>query len=300
MAQYGKYGRIDAAIGHFVYDHLEGLFLGTNPPKIINLSYEFAAFLVNSGVNKLVAQENAEKYITTIVDRISNELDEWKNFTERCPIAFLPESDKLISWCHHKKNELIGDVLHSEDYVKSYRNVLQSGPRQFLFIIAVYLARTGFDKIFLTDGSGDMGTDLLARQSAGAFENVILFVQSKTLGSDRIGSDILLQEYGKMKACPATDKFRYYLDLVDNNQSRCGSGRLFGFFSNREFRSGTRVHAANLGVLLRSGRQITHCVGASGVALAYALFQAYQSHEIAVKPTDNLKEFIDIFEMQSL
>lgn len=300
MALYGKYGRIDTAIAHFIYQHLEDLFICANPPKVINLLSEFADFLVAGGANSLLAQESAERYIGTLTDRITCELEEWKNFTKRYPVAFLPESDKLISWSHHKGAELTGDMLHSEAYVEAYRTVLRSSPRLFLFVIAVYLGKTGFDRIFMTDGSGDMGTDLLARQSGGAFENVVLFVQSKTAGSDRIGSETLLQEYGKMKACPATDKFRFYLDLVDNSKSLCGSGRLYGFFSNREFRRGTRSHAANLGVVLRSGRQIAHCVGASGMALANSVFRAYEAREIAVKPTDNLKDFIDIFEMQGL
>ena len=300
MAQYGKFGKIDAAIAHFIHEHMEEIYCRTEPPAIISLTAEFTNFLVDNGTNRLYAQEVSEKYSETVSRRLSISLDEWELFTEAQPVTFLPERNDLISWHHPRRDELAESALLSHDFISAYRRILHAESREFLFIVSIYLARNGFDKIFITDGSGDMGTDLLARKRSGAFENVILFVQSKTSRSDRISADTLFQEFGKMKACPATEKYRFYLDLVENEKSVCGSGRLFGLFSNREFRDSARSHAANLGMMLRSGRQIARSIGFSGVNLARKLFDAYERREIAVKSTDNLRDIIELVEMERI
>ena len=73
-----------------------------------------------------------------------------------------------------------------------------------------------------------------------------------------MGRDVILQEYGKYLILGRTRKYREYLDALRFNEIKDGSTNVYFMMSNVEFNPRGREIAKDLGVVVRSKRQIAY------------------------------------------
>ena len=257
---YGAFPNPRTAINQFVFQQLVYCSLEREAPRSINLSQQFAAFLADNGLNRYSAEEEAENKMVLVKRRVSEVLSEWSDLGVGAPLGFSDNDDLLFTWRHPKSSEITGREFISRKFVMTYDWLSRLNSREFLLAGAMFLKALRCDPIFVTDGPNDGGIDCIGRLSDGPLRSVIVFVQVKTR-EDRyaqIGRDLVVQEYGKYASLPKTEKYRDYLNALQFDTLRDGCGPIYVMVSNVEFNHDGQVLGRNLGIVLRSRRQMAH------------------------------------------
>lgn len=259
---YGKFYNLKAAISDFIFNRIINDSLETQGPKTINLSGQFASFLEANGFHRHGAEEEAEKQQVLLVSRLSKVLDEWQALGIRVPLDFSRNENILLTWRHPKSSEIADRDLVSTEYIKVFDWLSRLHERQYLLAGVLFLKILRCDPIFVTDGPNDAGIDCIGRMGDGPLRSTLIFVQVKTRQGKhvQIGRDILLQEYGKYMSLSKTNKYRDYLNALGFDKIKDGCNSIFVIVSNVEFDSGSQILGKNLGILLRSGRQMAHFI----------------------------------------
>ena len=255
---YGIFPNPKSAINEFVFQRIIQESLGQRAPKSINLSQQFAAFLAESGLNRYSAEEEAERKLILVRQRVSEALSEWADLGVGAPLGFSDDNELLFSWRHPRSSEITGRDFVSRKYVMVHDWLSRLSARQYLLASAMFLKALQCDPIFVTDGPNDGGVDCIGRLAEGPLRSVILFVQVKTRQDKhtQIGRDLVVQEYGKYVSLPKMQKYRDYLNALQFDGIRDGCGSIFVMASNVEFNHDGQVLGRNLGIILRSRRQI--------------------------------------------
>jgi hypothetical protein len=130
---------------------------------------------------------------------------------------------------------------------------------ELLFYLAAYLYAIGCDNIYVTDKSGDGGIDLIGLKTAGHYKGLCFVVQSKFAGNS-VGKDSFLCDYSKSILSEKTGRWKKYVEEIGLDKNKDGFSKAYIFATNNEFKDSIREAARELGVTLRSGRQIAHCL----------------------------------------
>ena len=257
---YGSFQSTKAAVNQFVFDEIIKTSLLTQPPETLNLSRQFATFLAQNNFHRLRAEEEAEKQIFLLRRRLDEALDEWKALGLPPPLGYSENGDVLLTWRHQKYAAITGRDPLSPNFVVVFDWLSGLNARQYLLPSVLFLKLMGCDPIFVTDGPHDEGIDCIGRIAEGPLRSVLVFVQVKTqqAAQRHISKDSLFQEYGKYATLPKTEKYREYLRALNFDEIRDGSSAVYLMISNVEFGRGSQEVARNLGIILRSKRQIAH------------------------------------------
>ncbi len=261
MMPYGSFSAAHEAVKTFVVDHLLANSLSTNAPDVLNIAEQFNQFLMDNGFGPLRASEETEKQETLISLKLEEELEEWHALGVPTPIDYVDSNNNiLLTWKHGRFSERNFDSrsYRTAEFVSVYNWLLTLQERQFLFACVLYLKQLGCDPIFVTDGSGDMGVDCIGKVSIGPFRSLAVFVQSKTMqrSQGRIAGSTLRQEYAKFVMLKRSEKYIEYLRELSAFDGQDGSGEVFFFVTNGEFKSDAQKAANQLGIVLRSKRQM--------------------------------------------
>ena len=202
----------------------------------------------------------AERQERLLNRRLLDVVEEWSRLGIPCPIGWSEDSDLWLTWRHPKYVELTGQLGLHRKYIFSLNWLSTLNAREYLLPGVLFLKILGCDPIYVTDGPNDEGIDCIGRIAEGPLRSTIVFLQVKTRqgNQNRMGRDVVLQEYGKYLMLAKTTKYRDYLDALKFDEIRDGSANLFLMVSNVEFDPrGTEI-ARDLGVILRSRRQIAY------------------------------------------
>lgn len=257
---YGNFSSAKSAINDFIHQGVVDGSLDTRAPRTINVSQRFASFLADNGFQRYRAEEEAEKQRTLLTRRLDEVLDEWKALGVRMPLGFSEDQNVLLTWRHPKSADITGEDLLSSKYIEIFNWLPQLDARQYLLVGALFLKMLRCDPIFVTDGPNDGGVDCIGRVCGSPLRSLIVFVQVKTRQKDRspIGKNLVLQEFEKYKNLSEIRKYHDYLNALGFERMRDGCASVFVMMSNVEFTFESQILGRNLGMLLRSKRQIAH------------------------------------------
>lgn len=286
---YGNFSSVRSAVNDFIYQGVVDGSLDIQAPITINVSQQFASFLADNGFQQYRAEEEAEKQRALLIRRLNEMLDEWKALGVRMPLGFSEDQNILLTWRHPKSSDIIGDDLLSSKYIEIFNWLPQLNARQYLLVGALFLKILRCDPIFVTDGPNDGGIDCIGRVCESPLRSLIVFVQVKTRQGDRnpIGKDLVLQEFGKYKSLPKMRKYHDYLNALGFERMRDGCASVFVMMSNVEFAVESQILGRNLGMLLRSKRQIAHFL-ADHIVSVDRLVDTGTGNEISVPARSDL------------
>lgn len=296
---YGRFGTAREAVKSFIGDHVMAISLSVDPPKVLNILDQFNSFLQENEFGKLRASEETQKQEDLIQRHLDNELKEWKALGVPTLIDYVENNKNvLVTWRHSSFQQRYIDHKHYESakFVSVYNWLLSLHEREFLFACALYLKLLKCDPIYITDGKGDGGIDCIGRVNEGPFRSIFVYVQSKTTKdkNKQFSLNTLRQEYSKYSALKKSEKYLEYRKRLLDPDGRDGSGEVYVFFANTEFNSEAKNAASDLGIILRSIRQM-----AFFLSLAYNIEDIKNSFQNVSIPTEpdlnkNLSEEINI------
>lgn len=258
---YGRFGSAREAIKSFIGDQVMETSLSADAPKVLNISDLFSSFLQKNDFGRLRASEETQKQEDLILRHLDDELKEWQALGVPTLVDYV-ESNKniLVTWRHSNfQQRYIGHKHYeSASFVSVYNWLVSLQERDFLFACALFLKILKCDPIFVTDGVGDEGVDCIGRVAEGPFRSLLVYVQSKTTrNTNKLFSlNVLRQEYGKYSALKRSEKYLEYRKKLLDPDCRDGAGEVYVFFANTEFNSEAKMAASNLGIILRSIRQM--------------------------------------------
>ena len=245
------------AIRGFVHDELVPAIVSVEPPSAINVMVWFATYLADRGTPKIVAEERAELWHRNLCERIDMELVRWTELGANRPAWFADDERTLLTWNHPYFENRTGYPKTSSRYFEALGWIRDLEKSDFLVPCAIFLSSLGADPIYITDGSGDEGVDLIGMIKAGPLRSTIIFVQAKSSGRQMSRDEVLL-EYGKYMHLPYTDKYRRYRKMLPNGLG--GNSFVFVVVAKHGFRPQAQEIAGRLGILLRSDIQLALCV----------------------------------------
>lgn len=273
--KYGSFKNIKDAVNKFVFDGLINRSLSQAPPPILNIQQEFASFLTKGKINSLIAAEEAEKQNNLIKQRLNDALSEWRSLGLPAPVGYAENGKNLLTWKHPKYYLLTGYPALSEAFVEVYGWLRELDSRKYLLACVALLKLIGCNPIFITDGSRDEGIDCIGRVAEGPLRSLLVFVQSKTKENNQaMGKEMIYQEYGKYATLPKTDKYREYLKALQFDEVRDGVGIIYMIVSNGEFTREAQGAAKQLGILLRSIKQLAFFLSLNTTAKQLRTLQA--------------------------
>ena len=236
--------------------------LSAGSPQVVNLLSRFSAYLRGpADQSNLAADENAERWLATLRDRLNDELASWTNRGVPRPASIAPDQITLITWKHPNFEALTGFKSPGLAFfeILDWLRILDS--TEFLIPSAVFLAHLGANRIYVTDSTGDEGIDLIGTIEEGPLRSTGLFVQAKTTSNrSPITRDAVLLEYAKYVSLPHTEKYREYMRALDIDSTIDGSALIYVITANTRFNNPAREVAARLGILLRSHIQLARYV----------------------------------------
>ena len=168
-------------------------------PITVNVLNAFASFLVRQGVDELHAYEMAEKQ-ENLVDRVLVDVTkEWNALGIPPPIGYSEDRNIWLTWRHPKYFQLTGQYPLRQKYIRVLNWLSSLDARGYLLPGVLFLNILRCNPIFITDGPNDEGVDCIGRIADGPLRSVVVFLQVKTRQGtqNRMGKDVILQEYGK-------------------------------------------------------------------------------------------------------
>lgn len=229
-------------------------------PETLNVIRQFREHLTNTNQepDPNRAEEIAHEQKRAICMEIEKRCADWESSGLPRPLSAILDSETtFITWRHPDfENQtglrpLPGRFAEVSEWVRSLSS------QEFLLPCVLVLKSLGASRIFITDGPGDEGVDIIARVGQGAMQSTALFCQVKTHG-DHIGRDMMLAEYAKFLALPHTPKYGSYRAALELDSSVDGSSYAYVFMTNQGFARPAREIARCLGILLRSRIQIVN------------------------------------------
>ncbi len=230
----------------------------TSIKNVLNISTNFKQYLVEQGYVENNVEEIVADLTPSIIHRLNQRLEDWERLGLHRPMDITDEEGTTyLTWKHPKYFEYTGRPPLSENYSEVTEWMWEHDKGKFLIVIASYLKLAGASKIFFTDGKGDEGVDLIAALTRGMFRSTYIFIQSKW-SADQIVRETVLTEYGKFLVGQKTTMLREYETALGLKNSPDGANICYIIATNNEFLENARTNASQLGILLRSGRQLAH------------------------------------------
>ena len=250
----------------FVFEDVISQSLNASAPTTVNVLRSFTHFLVKKGFEQFRAEEVAEQQQALIWRKLNEASDEWRALGLPSPIGPPVDwGDNWLTWRHPRFFELTGQTPLQKKYIIIHDWISALDPREYLLVGVLFLKILGCNPIYITDGANDEGVDCIGRIENGPLRSIVVLVQAKTRQGNRtvMGKDIVLQEYGKFSILGKTRKYREYLEALRFREIIDGSASLYFVISNVEFDRKSREIAKELGIVLRSRRQMAHLLGGS-------------------------------------
>ena len=227
-------------------------------PSALNLFDAFVSHLrEDEGWGPIRATDYVTEHFTKLCDVIERHLLDWDAQGIPRPIAQTDQDHIFVAWPHSQfrrysgLSEIIdGNFCEVFDFVKGVDG------RAFLVICALWLKCMEFREIYVCDGRGDEGVDLLGMLNQGGLRSLIAVVQAKT-SNNTVNRGTVLSEYGKYKSLFHTPKYLEYRRALGIDGSIQGGTWMYVIMANHSFSGSARIAARTLGVLLRSVHQIS-------------------------------------------
>lgn len=245
------------AIRNFVHRRLVPTIVSIESPRTINVLAQFATYLVGEGTPRIVAEERAEEWRQLLVEWIKRELVRWEEVGASPPAWFAEDGRTLLTWSHPKFQDRTGYPSTGSLYFEALRWIGMLEGRAFLIPCAVFLRSIGANPIYITDGPGDEGIDLIGMVEKGALHSTTIFVQAKS-GGGPMSRDAMLLEYAKYKHLFRTSKYGQYRRALPKSPS--GSSFVYAVAARAGFAPAAQEAAARLGILLRSDIQLAQYI----------------------------------------
>lgn len=253
--RFGSLGDAKTAVRSYVQDRLAAAVTAVDSETVLQLDVDFARFLHDRGIDQNLASELAAAQYGLLERKVTEHVAKWADYGLSPPVGFHIDRERtLVTWRHERFEELTGFVPLPARHFEISEWVSGHSGRPFLLPCACYLTSLGCDPIFITDGSGDEGIDLIGLIRTGPLRSTAIYVQAKSQG--RISGDELLREFGKFSALPQTGLHMRYLEALGVPQRRDGANYVYFCLVNGEFEFAAETHGRNLGALLRSRRHI--------------------------------------------
>lgn len=271
-------------INEFIFSHLIPVITSNFCPKVLNLQSYIKEYLNSSLSDEILREELALKLMPDLIRRLNLRLQVWSRLG--IPYPFWPKEDDekcLITWQHHKYEELTGFAPVQKNYIEVMGWVSDLNSKEFLVACCVYLKAIGATKIFITDGSGDCGIDVIAKVEGSAFNSFVFFVQSKTVQNKTatISRDTVLKEYGKYLSLRHEEIYQRYRRALELDNSDDGVSYCYTILANCDFHNSAKEISARIGALLRCKIQLSYFISQH--------FNATQLNEIKNNLKNNLR-----------
>jgi hypothetical protein len=247
----------DEVVPPYLHNVFMPYVMSSEAEERINLSRNFSAHLLGLGVPKTLADDFRSRWLPNLKQKLFLIQQEWISLGIPCPFEASERGDTYVTWRHEKYQAITGRSPLTKEFTEIYEWLSSQPERELLFSCVCYLKLMGANPIFITDKSGDGGIDVIGRVSSGVLQSSCYFVQSKSAKSF-VSRETVLTDYAKFLACQSTDLFSSYRDAMNMRKSVDGTSINFVFITNSEFQDGAKTVASDLGILLRSKRQLAY------------------------------------------
>lgn len=248
---------IDDAVPKFMYEILLPAIVSEEAGTKVNIHRAFGEFLRDEGVPASLLEEKRDRWMPNLKQRLFLLQLEWISLGIPSPFEATDRSETYVTWKHANYESITGRMPISRNFASIYQWLSEQSDRELLFVCACYLKLIGASVVFVTDKPGDGGIDVIGKAGTGPLQSSCFFVQAKS-SKAVITREVVLTEFGKFLACKSTDMFSLYRDALGMRRSTDGSLMNFIFITNSEFHESARIVATDLGILLRSRRQLAH------------------------------------------
>lgn len=247
------------SVREYVERSLDAKVTPASAPVSINLITDYTEFCIAEKVKpRLLADEFAERQKSSLIYLVSEYIESWSILGIPSPIAFVGKyGSSIVTYRHHDYEQLTGLPSLNGSFGEIFEWVGSQLERNFLLVCALQLRAMGVSSILITDTSGDAGIDLIGRYERGPLAGKVIFVQAKSSKSE-ISRDLIYLEFGKYLAGKNGDKGREYFNAIGGTRIAYGIAPIFCFMTNANFKGSARQAARELGILLKSGRQIAN------------------------------------------
>ncbi len=245
------------AIKAYLYTYLFPHLSSPNCASKINIQNSFRDFLYSDDIPLRKADEQSDRWNSNLLKRIEDNLDAWEALGVPRPMDRSADQQIYITWRHPKYLDITGRIPLTEEFAQIDEWIKAQSERDFLLVAACYLKLMGANQIYITDASGDGGIDLVGHLKDGPLRSTVYLVQAKT-SKDLIDRNAIFTEFGKYFANRNSKIFEEYRRILKLHKSMDGVHYCYIFISNSEFKPNARKVAAELGVLLRSRRQVAY------------------------------------------
>ena len=191
----------------YVYQKLLPQVMSTEGPRAINVDRSFRDHLIASGAPRLDADELAERWAPAVRVRIESLLKTWDALGVPPPLSSTDRADTFVVWRHPEYANLTGSDPLPPEFPKIYDLLGGLSAKEFLIFCACLLKLSNANPIYVTDGPGDEGVDLIGRLQVGPLRSIVIFLQAKT-ALDRVSREVILQEFAKYIYLPHTKKYQ--------------------------------------------------------------------------------------------
>lgn len=248
---------IGTQIAEYSSDFFWNQLFSSSTPDKVNVKDSFASFLHNKqGLPLIKCAEDAEKSLGNILIELNHQQEKLASLGLNGLVHF-NQHGLAITWRHHKFIDISGSKPPPSGFGEICSWVSDLRGIDFLLPCAAFLFCLGCDKIFLTDGPGDGGADLIGTGSSLANRNIAWIVQAKS-AKNKLKRETLLADYAKFTILPQLPVWEKYMKALGLDISFDGRSAIFLFASNLEFKDGFISVARSLNSIIRSGRQVAY------------------------------------------
>ena len=227
-------------------------------PSTLNLFDAFVSHLKEDvGWGPIRAADFVEEHFVQLCEVIETHFCDWDAQGIPRPIAQTDQDHVFVAWPHDQFRRFSGlQEIIDGNFCEVFDFVKGVDGRAFLVICALWLKGMDFREIYICDGRGDEGVDLLGMLNQGGLRSLIAVIQAKT-SNRTVTRGTVVSEYGKYKSLIHTPKYMEYRRALGIDGSIQGGTWAYVIMANQSFNETARVAARNLGVLLRSVHQIS-------------------------------------------
>ncbi len=247
------------SVRSYVFEALDLKVIPPGSPSTVNIITDYRQYCIDHSIAvSLLADEFVARQEFGLVSGVSEYIESWNALGIPAPVGFVgKQGNTLVTYHHERFAELVGQEGLASHFGELHQWLGVQAERDFLFPCAVQLLAMGATRILITDTSGDAGVDLIGKFDVGPLSGTVVFVQAKTSNSV-ITREVVYAEYGKFRAGQNSEKGRDYASAIGASRTGAGLGPVFCIMANVEFKDNAKRAARELGVLLKSRRQISH------------------------------------------
>ena len=185
----------------FVYDSLLPRVLSPHTSKTWNLRDEFRNHITGKGEPEMRSLEIAEQRFPHLSEFLEQHFLYWDAQGVPRPLTVSDQDHIFLAWPHRNFLRYSGLVeAIDSNFCEMFMYLQGLDPKRFLVACSLWLNCVGFDRIFLCDGSGDEGVDVLAMFDSNGLHSglrsSVAVVQVKK-SSQPVSRKVVLAEYGK-------------------------------------------------------------------------------------------------------